>query len=356
MAKSNSSASASKIIARRKIQHLDWATSPVGRFQQTTTLLEEVHLIHQAFPEKAISDVETQVEFLKRTFKAPLLISGMTGGPLQTKTINQDLACIAEQLNIPFGLGSMRPLLLSQAALTSYCVKEKAPSVFLLGNIGLVQAKQTPSKTLQSMLRSIGADGLYVHVNPAMELVQPEGDRDFSSGYDTIARLCQELDVPILVKETGCGISRAVGEHLIKLGVAAIDVAGAGGTNFVRIEQKRQKKSPYAWHESLSEWGIPTAASIAMLANLGVPVVGSGGITTALEAAKALALGAQMVGVAGTLLSVYMNSGSKGVSHFLQELITGIRSILLLSGARSIKEISSMPKVIGPNLKAWLSA
>lgn len=338
----------------RKLEHLRFATSLSAQFHQTTTLLEEVHLIHQAFPEKSIRDITTKIRFLSREFGAPLIISSMTGGPQKTTAINCALAQVAEKFNIPFAVGSLRPALLSEKSIRSFCVKERAPDVFLFGNIGIVQAAQTPVSSLKKLLQTIDADGLYIHVNPAMELVQPEGDRDFSSGYQTVQRLCSEIQLPIIIKETGCGISKDVGTQLIKTGIAAIDVAGAGGTNFVKIEQQRQLTSKYTWHQSLSEWGIPTAASIAMLSDLKTCIIGSGGIHTALDAAKALSLGAQLVGMAGIILSAYMESGIAGVEDFIEQTIDGIRSILLLAGAKQPSDLKNLPKIIGPHLNSWI--
>jgi isopentenyl-diphosphate delta-isomerase len=190
--------------ARRKEEHLDLCATSAVSFRGATTLLEGIHLVHDSLPELAAEEIDLSTEILGKRLRAPLMISGMTGGVPRAEALNRDLASVAQELGIGFGFGSMRPLLEEGNAL-GYHVREVAPDALVLANIGVVQARASSPEQLAEMVRSTGCDALAIHLNPAQELIQQGGDRDFRGGVDTIAQLVDALPCPVLVKETGLG-------------------------------------------------------------------------------------------------------------------------------------------------------
>src|SRR5450432_1768103 len=220
-------------IAERKIDHLDLATSGDVGFKRTTTLFECVRLVHDALPELHVDAIDLSCTVLGKTLRAPILIAGMTGGAARAERINLELAAIAEERGYAFGLGSQRAMLKRPETKSSYAVRRVAPNALLLGNLGVVQAAKMSSAEIQDLVGAVSADALCIHLNPAMEIVQEEGDRDFRGGLETLQRLAAELTVPIIAKETGCGLSQSVAARLRRVGVAHVDVSGAGGTSWV---------------------------------------------------------------------------------------------------------------------------
>ncbi|MBM4364236.1 MAG: type 2 isopentenyl-diphosphate Delta-isomerase, partial [Deltaproteobacteria bacterium] len=206
-------------IGSRKVDHLDLATSGEVGFRRTGTLLEDVRLVHDALPELSLDEVDLSVRVLGKRLRAPLVIAAMTGGTARARRINEELAAIAEERGYGFGLGSQRAMLKDPASAESYRVRERAPSALLLGNIGGVQAAALSTAEVADLLGAVGADALCVHLNPAMEVVQPEGDRDFRGVLAALRRLSAELDVPVVAKETGCGLGPAAGRRLRAAGI-----------------------------------------------------------------------------------------------------------------------------------------
>ncbi len=340
-------------ISSRKADHLDLCTDGDVGFRHKTNLLEEVELIHDALPELAVGDVDLTTEFAGKTLRAPLIIAAMTGGVDRAEAINRDLASVAQELGIGFAFGSQRPLL-TKGIRAGYEVRGVAPDALVIGNIGIVQATTTSTEALAELVSTCGADALVVHLNPAMEVVQPGGDSDFRGGLDTIARLVQDMPVPIIVKETGCGLSRRVGARLATLGVRWVDTSGAGGTSWVAVETARAQGDQRSLGETFWDWGIPTAGSVAQLSGLGLGICATGGLGNGLQVAQAIALGATCGGIARRFLQAHAAGGRARVLEAATRTIAEIRIACLLTGCRTPAELREAPLVVGPGLARWV--
>ena len=340
----------------RKKEHLSFFQDGDVSFRQQTTWLEHVHLFHNALPEIDSGAVDLSVEFAGHRFKTPLFVTGITGGTQEATRINRALAGAAEEAGIGFGLGSMRAAIEDPALIETYMVRDVAPSIFLAGNIGGAQLGSYSPDRLGNLLEKLGADALCVHLNPAQEMTQPEGDRDFRGIIISLATLIREIGMPVIVKETGAGFSREVGLRLRDTGVKYVDVAGAGGTSWVGVELLRSGSEGDREMASFWDWGIPTAASVAELSDLGFELIASGGIRSGLDAARSIALGARLSGFAAPVLKAYFKGGESGCLDFINSLIRGLKIAMVLTGSRSLVELRSAPRVITGPLYEWMNA
>lgn len=350
-------------IGQRKADHLALCATDEIAFRNKTTLMEQVRFIHDALPDLDTSDIDTSCTLLGKDLRAPIVIAAMTGGTEQAARINRELASIADEHGFAFGLGSQRAMHVraDESTRRSYSVREVAPNALVLGNLGVVQARQMTLDEIQALVRAIEADALCIHLNPAMELVQPGGDRDFRGGLDTIAAAVRELPFPVIVKETGCGLSRGVGERLIGAGVRHVDTSGAGGTSWVAVETKRAEaihdNAARALGEALWDWGIPTAASVGMLAPLGFEtIIATGGVGTGLDVARALALGASAAGIARPVLKALTSGGRAAAVALLEGVLAELRAVMLLTGSRDLAALRTAPRILGAELRLWVES
>jgi isopentenyl-diphosphate delta-isomerase len=308
----------------RKRRHIDVCLTEAVEYQTVTTGLERFRLPYNALTQTDLDSVDLATEFLGSRLRAPVLIGSMTGGAELSATINGNLAAAAQQLGIGMMLGSQRIMLDNGSASASFAIRDVAPDVLLIGNIGLAQLNDMVVPDLVKALDRVGANALAVHTNPLQEAMQHKGDTDFSGSITRLRDIAGSIGYPVILKEVGHGIGAAAAAELVDCPIAAVDVAGAGGTSWARVEQfVRYGEIRFP---ALAEWGIPTAQALLEVRHTlpDVPLVASGGIRTGMDAAKALALGADAVSVARPLLAPAIESVAAVVDWlqcFIDELL-----------------------------------
>lgn len=341
-------------LKARKRDHLELCIHGQVEFKEKTTLLEAVEFVHHALPQLSWEEVDTTTCFLNKRLRAPLIIPAMTGGLEVSGEINRALASVAEKLGIGIGLGSQRAMYEHPEFTSTYQVREVAPSALLLGNLGISQAKEMDPEEVQALVDQVGADGICIHLNSLMELIQADGDRDFFLGLEALEGLVQNLRCPLVVKETGCGISREVALKLRGAGVQVVDVAGAGGTSWAGIESLRSSGVGHELGKLYWDWGIPTAASLCEVRGLGLTTIASGGLRSGLDVAKAVALGASLGGMALPILRSYHAGGQKAVEEYLLYVLKGLRVAMLLTGSADIPALQRQQVVFTGKLREWI--
>ena len=337
------------MISDRKLEHLWLCKHCDVEHKHKKTGFEEIELIHKALPQINKEEINITTEFFGKTLEAPIIITGMTGGHPASLAINRELARAAEQLKIGLGMGSQRAAVENPELRSTYTVmRDEAPSTFLIGNIGAPQIEYA-----EEAAGMMNLDALAVHINPLQEAIQPEGDVDASNYLQDVQEASKKLDIPIIVKETGAGIKREDAMALTNAGAAAIDVAGAGGTSWAAVETYRSK-DPYLGN-LFRDWGIPTAVStVEVLKSVNVPIISSGGIRSGLDAAKALALGAEAVGLALPVLKeAYM--GYEAVKIKIMKFIEELKVAMYLVGASDISELRKSDLLIMGKTREWLN-
>ena len=342
-----------KKTTERKLDHLALFASDQTRSRERSTLFECVHLDHNSLPELCLDDIDMGAEIAGHSLKAPFMITGMTGGAEEAGRINRICARIAQDLGIAMGVGSQRAMIEDDSLTSTYQVRDVAPDIFLAGNIGGVQATQHGTDKVREALKKIEASALCIHLNPAQELAQPEGDRDFRGVLDAIRRLVDEMDIPVIVKETGAGLAPSVVTGLLKAGVSIMDVSGLGGTSWVGAEILRGKNVDPAM-EQFWDWGIPTAPAVLYAARQGATVIASGGIRNGIDAAKAFSLGASLCGIAAPVIRALMTGDEADAARTMNDFITGLKSAMLLTGCDSVTKLRTAPKTVTEPLASWI--
>lgn len=333
-------------ILRRKDEHLELVLEGAG-VTKTSTGLEQVVFEHCALPEIALDDIDLSTEFLDWRLKAPLLISSMTGGPRRATAINHHLAEAACELGIPFAVGSQRIALerAGNAGIGS-ALRSIMGDLPLLSNIGAAQlAERGGLAKAQEAVAMIEADALIIHLNPLQEALQTGGDRNWTGLLEHIARLVDCVGVPVVVKEVGCGISATTALQLREAGVAAIDIAGAGGTSWAAIEAGRARHAAQRdVATAFAQWGIPTARSLVEVGQhcRGMPLIASGGIRDGLDAARAIRLGANLVGQAANVLEAALDSTEAVIDQF-NTTLDQLRVACFCTGSRNLSALAQAP-------------
>jgi len=348
-------------IKRRKREGIEIPLKENIQGRTASTYLEYVKLLHNALPEINYDQIDLSIEFLNRSFSAPLIIDSMTGGTDEAFVINKRLGLIAERYGLGMGLGSQRAGLKSDKLVESYSIARKvAPNAFLIANIGGAQLSDGLSNSdILKIIKMIDANALAIHLNPLQELIQPEGEPRFKGILKKISNLVNELEIPIIVKEVGSGISADVAIKLEKSGINSINVAGAGGTSWAGIEKIRADQHNEYLKSQLGElfwdWGIPTALSILLVSNsVKIPVIASGGLRNGLEIAKCLILGANVCAMAFPFLKRASKSEEE-LEKFTQLILSEIRSTMFLLGAKDVHSLKNTRYILIDKLANVLS-
>lgn len=309
-------------------------------------MFSDVFLYHNSLPECDFHEIDTSLTFLNKTVNFPLIINAITGGNEFSEDINKSLAEVAKHFNIPMAVGSETIALEDADACESFAVVRE-----IIGDGGVVLANLSGHATVEEAKKAIEiikADGIQIHLNPAQELAMEEGDRSFKNVLSNIENIVNEVDVPVIVKEVGFGISQDVAKRLYGVGVRNIDVSGFGGTNFLEVENLR---SPDNDLSELYSWGIPTAMSLIEVKELNydeLDIISSGGVKSSLDVIKSIVLGASMVGISGEILTYLVHGGYEYTVQYIDSLIYKCKMIMMLTGAKNISELKNLDyKVTG---------
>ncbi len=329
-------------IKQRKKDHVSLTAYGEMNYGLTTGF-ENYQFTHNALPEVNMDDISTEASLLGRSFSFPLFISSMTGGYTDAGAVNAIIAEFCEEHNLPLGVGSQRIMLEDpETASTFSVVRKKAPNAFIAANIGGAQlAGGLDRDKVDLLIDSIEADAVIVHLNPLQELMQPEGDRKFKGIEDGISKIVNDSSAPVIVKETGAGISGNVAVRLIEAGVSIIDIAGAGGTSWAKVENRRKSnKNP---EELFDDWGIPTAECLLQVnelrQNYDFEVIASGGIRTSLDIAKSLCLGADFAAAAQPIIKAVTDDGRKGLEKLYKDWKKHLLITMVLLGCEWIGDL-----------------
>ncbi len=322
--------------ATRKSEHLRLALD--RRHQLEAGYFDEWRLPHDALPELSLDAIDTRLTVLGRPLRAPLRVSCMTGGTPQAAVVNRHLAQAAQACGVAFGVGSQRAALEDPSLAWTFRVRDLAPEVPILANLGAVQLNRGYGlQECRAAVEMVGADALVLHLNVLQEAIQPEGDHDFRGLLDRIRAVAAGLEVPVIVKEIGCGISGSVARRLYGAGIRIVDVAGLGGTSWARIEGARADDAELG--ERFADWGIPTPEAIRQAATVrGLTVIGSGGVRTGVDVAKAIALGASLAGMAQPFLAPAGQSVAAVVER-IERTVRELRVAMLCTGAGTLQAL-----------------
>ncbi|MFS0781366.1 type 2 isopentenyl-diphosphate Delta-isomerase [Bacillus sp. 1P06AnD] len=331
---------------KRKLEHIEYALK-TGQSRQTG--LDDVSFVHVSLPGISLDEASLHTKIGELSLSSPIFINAMTGGGgPETEIINRNMAIAARETGVAMSVGSQMAALKDVDQRSSYrIVRKENPKGIIFGNIG---AEATVEQALQAV-EMLEADALQIHLNVIQELVMPEGDRDFSRVLPTIEAICCRLDVPVIVKEVGFGMSKETVSTLASVGVSIADVGGFGGTNFAQIENERRSRMLHYFND----WGIPTAVSVIEASSVpNIEILASGGIQNAMDAAKCLALGARGVGVAGYFLKVCKEQGVEALIKSIEEFHFDLAVIMTALGARTVEELREADTVLSGETLQWI--
>jgi isopentenyl-diphosphate delta-isomerase len=333
----------------RKDDHLRICLEEDVQFRHCSNGFEKYRFDHCCLPELDWAEIDLGVKFLGKPLAAPILISSMTGGTERAKVINYRLAEVAQAYQLAMGVGSQRVAFENPEVSDTFAVRSLAPDILLFANLGAVQLNYTYDiDHCRRVVDSLDADALILHLNPLQECIQTNGDRDFKGLLSKIAKICHQLPVPVIAKEVGNGISAKMAGQLIDAGISAIDVAGAGGTSWSKVESER---SPNTLHQALgqtfADWGIPTADCIVQIRERypELPSIASGGLRNGLDVAKAIALGADLAGLALPFLQAASES-LDALEQKVQLLQNELKTALFCTGNRTIADLHQNPSLV----------
>lgn len=335
----------------RKIDHINYALATPDQPQAG---FHDVSLLHRSLPELSWDDIDTGCTFLGKKLAAPLMINAMTGGHPDVMEINRSLAKVARRAGVAIALGSQRAALEDpRVANTFQVVRAENPTGVVIANLS---AHCTVAEAQQAV-DMLAADALQLHVNVPQELAMGEGDRQFTGLVANISQISRQLKVPVIVKEVGFGMSMETVIQIHRTGVDIIDISGRGGTNFIAIEEQRNQQISKLGPD-IHQWGLTTVVSLieSQQPNLPMTVIASGGVRTPYDIAKALALGADLVGISRPFLQILLEKGEEELFHHIDQLIIGLRKIMLMCGAKDVGGLRSVPAIITGTTAEWLTA
>lgn len=333
----------------RSIRKDEHVRHVLNQTQQNDTDFNRIHLVHHSLPDFNLEDIDLSSTFGAFNWAVPLYINAMTGGSEWTKDINKKLARVAEATGLPMALGSMHAAIKDASLKSSFSVaRTMNPDGFLIANVGA----DVPVEHVQEVIDLIDANALQIHINAAQELIMPEGDREFKNWKQNIQMIVNTVNIPVIVKEVGFGMSRETIRSLLDLGVTYIDISGRGGTNFAEVENWRRKNQEMDYMQT---WGQSTVISLLETAQFqnDAHILASGGVTTPLDAVKCLALGAQAVGLSKAVLERVVNDGVESTIHFINDFIYQMKKITLLTNSRNLEDLKKTPKVLSTELENW---
>jgi isopentenyl-diphosphate delta-isomerase len=345
---------------KRKADHIRISLKRDVQARQVTTGFENIYFVHKALPEIDKQKIDLSVTVFGRKFSAPLIAGAITGGTLEATKINSTVAEAVEELGLGMGIGSQRAAIENTRFEKTFAIaRKKAPTAFLIANIGGVQLVNGYGlREVKKAIEMIDADAIAIHLNSLQEAVQPEGQTNFKGILEKISEIAKELDKPIIAKETGAGIAWEEAKRLESAGAKGIDISGAGGTSFAAVEYYRAKRKGNSFQRVLGDvfwdWGIPTAASLVEVSQTAkIPVIASGGLRSGVEIAKSLALGASLTSLSYPVLQAAVN-GVKETIGVLSLLIEELRNSMFLVGADSVQVLKRVPIAIMANTAEWL--
>lgn len=339
-------------IEKRKYEHLEVCLKK--NVEHGSPGFEDVHFIPNQLPE--ISEIDTSTKFLGHRFETPILIEPMTGGTKLSHKINRALAKAAQEFGIGMGVGSQKAAIENPKLEYTYEVRDVAPDIFLEANLGISELQEYDLSKINKVIEMIDANALSIHLNPLQELIQPKGYRNFKGIKDKFEIVCNSIEIPVIAKSVGIGISKETALKLEKMGVSAIDIGGWGGTNFTKIENLRRKNK---LGKSLYAFGIPTVASIVETVNtIDIPIIASGGIRSGIDIAKSIALGANLAGAALPFLRACCHKGinnpsSKNVKKKLSAYNEELGICMKVIGARNLKELRNRKIITLGKMHKW---
>ena len=344
---------------KRKVDHIRICLDQKAQAKNVTAGFEDIQLVHRALPEINKAKISLSTTFLGKKFNAPIIVGAMTGGAKEAIQINASIAEAVEQLGLGMGLGSQRAAIENEKLEITYNIaRKKAPNAFLIANVGGVQLVHGYGlKEVKKIVEMIDADAVAIHLNALQEAVQPEGQTNFQGVLAKIAEIAGAIDTPVIVKETGAGISAEDAEALENAGVKAIDIGGLGGTSFAAVEYYRSTAHEDVYlGEAFWDWGIPTAVSLIENAqSVKLPLIASGGVRSGTDIAKALGLGASLASISQPILETAAKGKMETIIK-LNCLIEELRNVLFLVSAEKIIDLAKTPLVITGKTAQWLQA
>jgi len=345
---------------RRKAEHISITLNHNVQAREITTGFEDVSFIHRALPEIDKQQIDLSTTVFGHKFAAPLMVGAITGGTHEATKINATIAEVVEELGLGMGVGSQRAALEDRKLEESFIVaRKKAPTAFLVANIGGVQlVNGIGLKKVKRTIEMVEADALAIHLNALQETAQPEGQTNFAGILEKVARIAEDLEKPVIVKETGAGIAAEEAKKLEAAGVKGIDVSGAGGTSWAAVEYYRAKELRDASRQRLGnlfwDWGIPTAVSLVEASqSVSIPVIASGGVRSGVDVAKSLSLGSSLTSLSQPVLRTAVK-GTRETRDTLSLLMDELRNVMFLTGVASIEALRNAPVVVMGKTAEWL--